>query len=283
MVPPPEWHRLNNRERENLPERPELLSRTLEQKQAEWDGCMSAIDRLREVLAELRADTVVIVGDDQHENFVDDGMPPFTIYTGEEAEASTALRYLGEDFSQKRACYTVDAPLARWLVEDLMEAGFDPAYSCRTRFEGGLGHAFGRPLKFLLPEAGPATVPIMVNTYYPPVPSPKRCLLFGHALAAAIGRFPESRRVAVVGSGGLSHTKICEELDERFLSALRVGDLDYMAAMSPADLVEGTSEIRNWIVLAAVAAGRSFELIHYVPLYRTTTGVGCAMGFARWI
>ncbi len=54
-----------------------------------------------------------------------------------------------------------------------------------------------------------------------------------------------------------------------------------MAAMRTSDLVEGTSEIRNWIVTAA-AADRRGNLVDYFPLYRTTTGVGCAMGFAYW-
>ena len=51
--------------------------------------------------------------------------------------------------------------------------------------------------------------------------------------------------------------------------------------MPASDLVEGTSEIRNWIVTAA-AADRHGHLVDYFPLYRTTTGVGCAMGFAYW-
>ena len=46
-------------------------------------------------------------------------------------------------------------------------------------------------------------------------------------------------------------------------------------------LIEGTSEIRNWIVTAG-AANRSGTLLDYFPLYRTRTGVGCAMGFAYW-
>jgi hypothetical protein len=54
-----------------------------------------------------------------------------------------------------------------------------------------------------------------------------------------------------------------------------------MGALPASVLVEGTSEIRNWIV-AAAAADRNGTLIDYLPLYRTTTGVGCAMGFAYW-
>jgi hypothetical protein len=54
-----------------------------------------------------------------------------------------------------------------------------------------------------------------------------------------------------------------------------------MASMPAEKLVEGTSEIRNWIV-AAGAVERCGTLVGYVPLYRTNTGVGCAMGFAYW-
>jgi hypothetical protein len=54
-----------------------------------------------------------------------------------------------------------------------------------------------------------------------------------------------------------------------------------MSTMPAEILVEGTSEIRNWIV-AAAAADQPGEMIDYQPLYRTTTGVGCAMGFAYW-
>jgi 3-O-methylgallate 3,4-dioxygenase len=121
----------------------------------------------------------------------------------------------------------------------------------------------------------------MVNTYYPPAPSAKRCVDFGRALATVLRRFPEDKRFAIVASGGLSHTTIDEQLDHGFIEALKRNDLSYMATMRAADLIDGTSEIRNWIV-AAAAADRAGQMIDYIPLYRTTTGIGCAMGFARW-
>jgi len=51
--------------------------------------------------------------------------------------------------------------------------------------------------------------------------------------------------------------------------------------MPSALFVEGTSEILNWIATAA-AADDAGEIIDYQPLYRSKTGVGCAMGFAYW-
>ena len=200
---------------------------------------------------------------------------------GAEAEASVSLRYLKQPKSENRTKYRVDAKLAEALVNGLMDEGFDPAYSRQTRYDGGLGHAFARVLKFLMPEAQPRVIPVMVNTYYPPAPSAKRCLKFGQSLASIVRQFPGQDRVVIVGSGGLSHTKIDEELDHNFIQALRQSDLDYMSAMPAAVLVEGTSEIRNWIVTAG-AANCQGTLVNYFPLYRTRTGVGCAMGFAYW-
>jgi hypothetical protein len=281
MLNPDHWGLLNTRERDRLPNRPGLEKETLEVKWAKWNGCMAAIGKLRQKIEAFRPDVLVIVGDDQHENLIDDNMPPFTIYMGEEVEASVSLRYLKQPKSENRTRYRVAAEVAAALVDGLMEAGFDPAYSKQTRYEGGLGHAFARVLKFLSPDARHRVVPVMVNTYYPPAPSAKRCVQFGRALASAARGFPGDARVVIVGSGGLSHTKIDEQLDQNFIRALKQNDIDAMGALPASVLVEGTSEIRNWIV-AAAAADSNGTLIDYFPLYRTATGVGCAMGFAYW-
>ena len=281
MLNPDHWGLLNTREKERLPEKPELERETPEVKWAKWNGCMEAIAKLRQKLEAFDPDVLIVVGDDQHENLIDDNMPPFSIYMGEEVEASSSLRYLNQPKSENRTRYRVDAKLAEALTLGLMDEGFDPAYSKRTRYEGGLGHAFARVLKFLMPEPTRRVVPVMVNTYYPPAPSARRCVKFGAALASLVRRFPSDDRVVVIGSGGLSHTKIDEELDQRFIQALQQNNLAYMSTLPASVLIEGTSEIRNWIVTAS-AANRSGTLLDYFPLYRTRTGVGCAIGFAYW-
>ena len=281
MLSPDKWHLLKNREHERLPEIPALAAETDEVKWAKWRGCMDAIGKLRAQIDALGPDVLIVVGDDQHENLIDDNMPPFTIYMGEEAEASVSLRYLKQPKSENRTRYRVDAKMAEALVTGLMHTGFDPAYSKATRYDGGLGHAFARVLKFLTPGGARRVIPVMVNTYYPPAPSAKRCLHFGQALASIIKRYPGDERVVIAASGGLSHTKIDEELDRRFIRALEDNDASYMSAMPSTVFQEGTSEILNWIVVCG-AADRPGKMIDYLPLYRTRTGVGCAMGFARW-
>ena len=281
MVKPADWHLLRNRQGEKLPVKPEMASETDDVKQVKWNRCMEAIGVLHDKLAALKPDIVVLVGDDQHENILADNTPPFTVFIGEQAEASTSLKYYKQELSENRASYRIDSVFAASMLNSLMENGFDPAYSRTTRYAGGLGHAFARVLKFLTPAADIAVVPVMVNTYFPPAPSPKRCAQFGQALANAIRRQPGDQRVVVIGSGGLSHTKIDEALDREFIGYLENGDITAMAAMPAGVFVEGTSEILNWIVTAA-AADRKGSMVAYQPLYRTETGVGCAMGFATW-
>lgn len=281
MLDPGNWHLLQNRQSENLPDKPGLENETDDLKWTKWRGCISAIEKLRRRIETLRPDVLIVVGDDQHENLVDDNMPPFMIYMGEEAEASVSLRYLKQSRSENRTKYRIDAKLAEALITELMDHGFDPSYSKKTRYDGGLGHAFARVLKFLVPDANCRLIPVMVNTYYPPAPSAKRCLQFGHALASIIRQYPSDDRVVIAASGGLSHTKIDEALDEQFLQALKSNDTAYMSAMPSSVFREGTSEILNWIVIAG-AADRQGQVVDYFPLYRTRTGVGCAMGFAYW-
>jgi 3-O-methylgallate 3,4-dioxygenase len=281
MLDPDHWHLLATRASEQLPDKPALESETQEVQWTKWNGCVEAIGKLREKINALRPDVLIVVGDDQHENLIDDNMPPFTIYMGEEAEASVSLRYLKQARSENRTRYHVDAKMAEALVKGLMDAGFDPSYSKQTRYDGGLGHAFARVLKFLIPEPKYRVIPVMVNTYYPPAPSAKRCLQFGQALAAIIRQYPSQDRVVLVASGGLSHTKIDEDLDRRFIRALETNETDYMSTMPSSVFREGTSEILNWIVIAG-AANQKGTMVNYSPLYRTRTGVGCAMGFAHW-
>jgi aromatic ring-opening dioxygenase LigB subunit len=281
MLDPDHWHLLATRASEQLPDKPELERETHEVQWAKWNGCREAISKLREKINALSPDVLIVVGDDQHENLIDDNMPPFTIYMGEEAEASVSLRYLKQPRSENRTKYQVDAKMAEALVTGLMDAGFDPSYSKQTRYDGGLGHAFARVLKFLIPEPKCRVIPVMVNTYYPPAPSAKRCLQFGQALASIIRQYSSRDRVVLVASGGLSHTKIDEDLDRRFIRALETNETPYMSTMPSTVFRDGTSEILNWIVIAGAANQRG-TMVDYAPLYRTRTGVGCAMGFAYW-
>jgi 3-O-methylgallate 3,4-dioxygenase len=94
-----------------------------------------------------------------------------------------------------------------------------------------------------------------------------------------VGSFPSDQRIGILASGGLSHFTIDEALDRGVLNAIRDGDGEALASIPVAKLNSGSSEIRNWIVVAGAAAGLRTAWQAYEPLYRTTAGTGCGMAF----
>ena len=282
LTPPDKWSELPVRTKGPFHPKDGLEEElTLETKRANAERCNVAIAALKQKLAEWAPDTVIIVGDDQNENILHDNMPPFTIFIGDEVDATRKFRYFGEKETDQMTRYAVNRPLAEQLLQGLMDNGFDPSWSKETRYHAGLGHAFGRVLDFLMADPRPAIVPIMVNTYFPPAPSAKRGYALGRALGQLTADANATERVVFIGSGWLSHTIIDEALDQEFMTALESDDSGYMESMSAETLTSGTSEILNWIVVAG-AAGMAGKMIDYVPCYRTEQGVGCAMGFAYW-
>src|SRR2546423_3588015 len=133
MIDPDHWE-LINKPRPTGPLAAELQNLTLETKWERWKRTRAAVDQIKERIDELAPDAIVVVGDDQHENMVDDNMPPFTIFIGDDVEASVSLKYLDQTPDQNRTRYAVDSALGRHLIDDLMGSGFDPSYSHKTRY-----------------------------------------------------------------------------------------------------------------------------------------------------
>jgi OH-DDVA oxygenase len=128
-------------------------------------------------------------------------------------------------------------------------------------------------------------VPIIANTFFPPnQPTAKRCFELGRAVGRALKAWPSDTRVAVFGSGGMSHFVIDEQLDRTILNALANRDGDTLTSLSEDLLQSGSSELKNWIA----AAGLLFEtdlqggVIDYQPCYRSEAGTGTANGFVAW-
>jgi hypothetical protein len=281
LTPPERWHELPDRVKPPFFPKAGIENELTDKaKKNHADRCNAAITALRDQLAIWNPDTIVIVGDDQEENILFDNMPAFTIFTGTEADSSRKYHYFGAK-PDPLVRYSVNAALAEEVLLGAMDAGFDPAWSRKLRYEGGLGHAFGRVLHFLTPKADKAVLPIMMNTYYPPAPKAKRCLDFGIALGDLLRQSDKAERVVIVASGGLSHTKIDEEFDAAFIRALEKRDLAYLSSIPSDRIVGGTSEMRTWIAVAGAVASPA-RMVDYVPCYRTPNGVGCAMGFAKW-
>ena len=256
--------------------------------------CQNAIAALADRLEDAAPDVVIVIGDDQKELFQEDCVPAIAIYIGDEAVDLAGPRALEHPSIEVAAWarhgdvperYPIDVPLARHLAKALTLDGFDIATLVKQHARRPLGHAFTFVRRRLMDLARPPIpmVPIMLNTFYPPnQPTPARCYALGQALRRAIEAFDVPRKVAIVASGGLSHFVVDEALDHQVLAGLMQGKPELLTSIPLERLESGTSEIRNWIVVAGACEGFPVEVIDYVAAYRSKALTGCGMGFATW-
>jgi hypothetical protein len=271
-------------------------------KQARYDACQRAMDEMARAFKAARPDVVVIVGNDQMEVFEETNIPTFAVCFGDSVDnvpfSEEQKKKLPPGIAiaepnhhgRTAETYPGHPPLARHLIERLMASDFDIAALARlpnspSSHTTGLPHAYGFVYRRIIRENVVPAVPIFINTFYPPnQPSVQRCLALGEALAAAIGSWDGETRVAVIGSGGMSHFVVDEELDRGFLDAIRRKDVGALTAIPASHFRSGTSELKNWLPVASameeVGLGMAFS--EYQPLYRSQAGTGSGMGFAVW-
>jgi len=154
-------------------------------------------------------------------------------------------------------------------------------------------HAFGPVLQVVDPEARIPVVPIFVNAIHEPSPSPSRCYRFGQVIRDAVAGCADVGRVAIYGSGGLSHFTagypwphytgpfahgdIDEDFDRKILRMLAAGRGSELGRLSGAELLaHGEIELRSWIIALGAIGDIKPTLLTYVPLFRAIMGMGVA-------
>lgn len=264
------------------PHRPEVDQETLGTNQVRYENIRQGLSTLRERVATLRPDALIMIGDDQDENFTRENMPQFAIYTGDDL-------VVADHESSTRRTLKVHKPLATAILTGMVEQCFDLAWS--EVFPKGelLSHAHGPALEVVDPLGEIPVVLIFVNAIHVPAPTPARCVAFGQALGRVIAERPPSERVALYASGGLSHFSagypwphysgphtvgsICADFDRRAIELMRQGRGHELAALSSADLLaNGDVEMRQWLILLGALGAQRPELLIYEPFYRAIMG-----------
>lgn len=229
-----------------------------------------------ELAASLKAaqpDVIVVIATDHFLTFDFTNLPIFAIGTGEHFPGH------GEFGVPKRDYHGV-AGFGEAVHRGMVERGFDPV-SAR---EMPLDHSFSCPLQLLMPDFDVPVLPIYVNCTVDPLPSFARCRDFGTALGDAIRAQTVASRVAIIGTGGLSHWvglpqtgQINEGWDRRFLDLYTAGGFDEIAGWSSDEVSEGSgngaAEIRNWLMAAAAVGATGAREITYQPVKAWVTGI----------
>lgn len=253
-----------------------------------------ALRALGDAVASYRPDVLVVVGDDQDELFAHDALVPavalaltpglYDLPVDLDALPPIRRKSMWAMHGEVEEFYPFAEGLSGHIAEQLAADGFDIAVLRRQPEGRSLGHAWTFIRRRILPAGTDVQmVPVFLNTYFGPNrPTPARCVSLGAAIAKAVEAFPGDLRVGLVASGGLSHFVIDEKLDRRILDALHDGDADALARESPELFTSGTSEILNWITVGSALRDHSFELLDYLPAYRSLAGTGCGFAFGVW-
>jgi len=264
---------------------------------------LDAVKKAREAVDAFRPDIVLIWGDDQWENYHEDLVPPFAVYAWDEMNnPHRRSRFGGTNVwgepDDKVFTYPGNRKAGKYLVNKLMDEGFDIAYSYGPLHRDAMSHAFFNSLLYLDDDRKGwdyPVIPFHINCYGdrfvisrgtggpvpdgveldPNAPSPKRCFDMGAAVARV---FKESSYKAVlIGSsswshGGLtaSHEYIWPDLeaDGRLLERLQANDLASFRDLTTEQLIEaGQVEVPNWcaVIGAMHELGQKAEIVSYAP------------------
>ena len=241
------------------------------------DALYAALDRQRQDIEASGAEALIVIAAEHFANFFMNNMPAFCIGIGEQYEGPIE----DPDWLKIPRTKVPGAPdLGQRLTREIMQT-VDVAYAEEWKFD----HGVMVPLHFLTPQYDLPIIPVNINCQGPPLTPLHRAWAFGEAIRRAADAVPE--KVAVVGTGGLSHWpatpdsgKINEPWDREFLDRLVRQDKEALLSYSDEETYrdggQGGFEIRTYIA-AAAAGGGPGEIQFYtseLPIFAVGVCVG---------
>lgn len=222
-----------------------------------------SIMHLGDLLKERSPDVMLLIGADHLESFFFDNYPMLLLPVVDKAKGEMA------GFSAE---YTVNKGVAEKLLFSLINQGFDVSFSQNFR----LDHQYLSPLKWIGERFKCPIVPIHINSNVPPLMLPKRALSLGRAIRKAIiNETDENLKVAVIGTGGLSHFpgtplygKVDIEFDNMILDKIETAKGHELASLSPSQLENsGNLELRTWLCAMGSSLSGKGNIILHMPTF----------------
>jgi protocatechuate 4,5-dioxygenase beta chain len=243
-----------------------------------WKPLFDAYVPVREWLKTLKPDVVIMVYNDHGADFFFDKYPTFAIGCAE------SYAIADEGFGV-RPLPPISGHLAfsQHLCRSLVYDEFDITVCQEMRVE----HGFLVPMHLCFDEQQGgwpvAAVPLEVNVLQHPLPTALRCYKLGQAIRRAVADYEPELRVAIVGTGGMSHQltgrsfgQMQQDNDMDFLDRIErdpesLTGLTHEAMMEKYG-VEGI-ELIMWLVMRGALGGaaRKVHRAYYAPM---TTGMG---------
>jgi aromatic ring-opening dioxygenase catalytic subunit (LigB family) len=240
-----------------------------------WDKFQQGFGALRQTLTTAGADTIVVISDEHFNSLHPDCYPAFGVVT-----AASCTGPVESWLGPPRGSLTVRG--VPELAEEILREGARQEFDLTRLGAVQLDHGFLTCLHFLTPAWDLSYLWLIQNCVLPPMPSVKRCYEFGRMVGQAIRGWDSPSRVAVLGTGGLSHAvgtpemgRVDADFDARLLTLL-CANSPALCEITDAEMDaagNGAHEIRNWVAVAGAVAGAKGEVI----MYENVPGIGCGM------
>jgi protocatechuate 4,5-dioxygenase beta chain len=239
-----------------------------------FDGYRPVKEWLRD---EIKPDSVILIYNDHGSDFALDRVPTFAIGVCDEYEQAD------EGHGTRPLPVVKGNPDLSWfLAKELIYNEFDIAICQEMKVDHGL--MVPLPLLFShQPDWGVSVVPLVVNVIQHPLPTARRCFKLGQALRKAVEAFPPDERIAVVGTGGMSHQlhgerfgHLNSEFDANWLKQIQE-DPEQLANLSHVEIMKSAGaeavELIMWLVMRGAMAPNVKQTYrnYYAPM---TTGMG---------
>ena len=240
------------------------------------DAVFAAYEDAARRLRDLRADVVVVFGTDHYILFGPGCLPQALIGIGE--LDGPIDRMPGLD----RREIPHHPELADHVLRHVLANDFDLACAKVLTVD----HSIAVPQQLIVAPAGDVPViPFYLACGVDPVIPIRRAARLGRLLREAVEAWPGDERVAVIGSGGISHSvgaadmgRINGDFDRMVLDHVVRGDVDGLCAMPDEAVLReggnGALEIRNFVAAMSAVPGARGEVIAYHAVPEWITGLG---------
>ncbi len=246
-----------------------------------WQPVFEGFGPAREWIKDVAPDVVILIYNDHASAFSVELINTFVLGAADEYDPAD------EGYGPRQVPQLIgDSDFSSHLIESLVLDEFDMALAN----EMDVDHGCTVPLTVMFdkPDAWPCKViPLCVNVIKYPQPTGNRCYNLGKALRKAIESYPEDIKVAVFGTGGMSHQLQGEraglvnpEFDKNFMDKLQ-NDATELTKLNHTDYLRESGsegiELIMWLIMRGALsddAKESYRFYH-VPVSNTGYGLIC--------
>jgi protocatechuate 4,5-dioxygenase beta chain len=243
-----------------------------------WKPLFKGFEPSKQWMAELNPDVIILVYNDHASAFSLEIIPTFAIGCADQFKPAD------EGWGARPVPVVQGHPELAWhIAQSTILDEFDMTIVNKMDVDHGLTVPLS--LMYGQPSAWPCPViPLAVNVVQYPPPTGHRCYMLGKAIRRAVESFDKPLRVAIFGTGGMSHQLqgpraglINSKFDNEYLDnfskdpekIVKIPHIDYVREAGS----EGI-ELVMWLIMRGAIDERAKEIYRFYHVPASNTAVG---------